>query len=428
MPNSGLVLNPDLPKTLRIDEGECYVRTEGTKGEYGVYGHGQGRQQALPHEAPLASFCNLSALRRWSSATTSPMPSSSSGRSISSSARWTNDALRRPALRLWNWLDAIIRVVIVVTRDDDRGHVPHLRRAQGRRPLPAAPRPDRDRPRRPLQASPTPSSSSLKEDIRPTNADRWVFELAPYATFIPVFLVLLALPFAEDWGVRNLGLGLFFVFAILGLNIVGIMMAGLGSGNKYALLGGVRAAAQMISYEIPLVISLLCRRDGRAGHGWQRDRHAQPERHRRLQEDRPFILLQPLAFLIFFTAMLSELHRAPFDIPVAESEIVGGYFVEYSGIRWSMFQLTEYASMWGFSVFGSVVFLGGWAFPFGEDWGWGWQLATHDGEEPRVHPRHLLGAHHRPAPPHRPAHELLLEGPPSDVHRPDAHERRHPRL
>ena len=73
--------------------------------------------------------------------------------------------------------------------------------------------------------------------------------------------------------------------------------------------------------------------------------------------------------------MLSEMHRAPFDIPVAESEIVGGYFVEYSGIRWSMFQLTEYASMWGFSVFGSVVFLGGWAFPFGEDWGWGWQLA-----------------------------------------------------
>jgi NADH-quinone oxidoreductase subunit H len=72
-----------------------------------------------------------------------------------------------------------------------------------------------------------------------------------------------------------------------------------------------------------------------------------------------------LAFIIFFTAMLSELHRAPFDIPVAESEIVGGYFVEYSGIRWSMFQLTEYASMWGFSVFGSVVFLGGWAWPFG---------------------------------------------------------------
>jgi NADH-quinone oxidoreductase subunit H len=86
--------------------------------------------------------------------------------------------------------------------------------------------------------------------------------------------------------------------------------------------------------------------------------------------------LQPLAFIIFFTAMLSELHRAPFDIPVAESEIVGGYFVEYSGIRWSMFQLSEYASMWGFSVFGSVVFLGGWAWPFGVDSHWSIQLAT----------------------------------------------------
>jgi NADH-quinone oxidoreductase subunit H len=95
-----------------------------------------------------------------------------------------------------------------------------------------------------------------------------------------------------------------------------------------------------------------------------------------LQHDRPFIILQPLAFLIFFTAMLSELHRAPFDIPVAESEIVGGYFVEYSGIRWSMFQLTEYASMWAFSVFGSVVFLGGWAWPFGLDAAWPVQLGT----------------------------------------------------
>jgi NADH-quinone oxidoreductase subunit H len=94
-----------------------------------------------------------------------------------------------------------------------------------------------------------------------------------------------------------------------------------------------------------------------------------------LQEDRPFVLVQPLAFVIFITAMLSELHRAPFDIPVAESEISGGYFIEYSGIRWSMFQLAEYASLWAFSIFGSVVFLGGWQFPFGSDWGWGWQLA-----------------------------------------------------
>jgi NADH-quinone oxidoreductase subunit H len=206
-----------------------------------------------------------------------------------------------------------------------------------------------------------------KEDIRPTNADRWVFEFAPYATFIPVFMVLASLPFAKDWGVRNLSLGMFFVFAVLGLNIVGILMAGLGSGNKFALLGGVRAAAQMISYEIPLVLSLLA--VAMIAGTLNLNLIAA------MQDERPFIVLQPLAFLIFFTAMLSELHRAPFDIPVAESEIVGGYFVEYSGIRWSMFQLTEYASMWAFSVFGGVVFLGGWEYPKGGDWGWGWQLA-----------------------------------------------------
>jgi NADH-quinone oxidoreductase subunit H len=205
-----------------------------------------------------------------------------------------------------------------------------------------------------------------KEDIRPANADRWVFEFAPYLTFIPVLMVLVALPFAKDWGVRNMALGMFYVVAILSLNLVGILMAGLGSGNKFALLGAIRAAAQMISYEIPLVISLLS--VAMIASTLDLNQIAA------LQHHRPFVVLQPLAFLIFFTAMLSELHRAPFDIPVAESEIVGGYFVEYSGIRWSMFQLTEYASMWAFSVFGSVVFLGGWEYPKGGDWGWGWQL------------------------------------------------------
>ncbi|HMS59394.1 MAG TPA: NADH-quinone oxidoreductase subunit NuoH [Tepidiformaceae bacterium] len=268
---------------------------------------------------------------------------------------------------MWNWLDAVVRVVIVVTAMTlvvmyltygERKVVARFQQRLG---------PTKTGPAGLFQAFADALKLVAKEDIRPTNADRWVFELAPYATFVPVFLVLLVLPFAKDWGVRNLTLGMFFVFAVLGLNIVGIIMAGLGSGNKFALLGGVRAAAQMISYEIPLVLSLLA--VAMVAGTLDLNQIAM------LQEDRPFIVLQPLAFLIFFTAMLSEMHRAPFDIPVAESEIVGGYFVEYSGIRWSMFQLTEYASMWGFSVFGSVVFLGGWAFPFGEDWGWGWQLA-----------------------------------------------------
>jgi len=281
-----------------------------------------------------------------------------------------------PIFGIWSWTDAIIRILIVVLvmtvmvvylTYGERKVVARFQQRLG---------PTRTGPAGLWQGFADALKLVTKEDIRPTNADRWVFEFAPYATFIPVLMVLASLPFARDWGVRNLTLGMFYVFAILGLNIVGIMMAGLGSGNKYALLGGVRAAAQMISYEIPLVLSLLAV----AMIAQTLDLNviaAQQSLTPDTGQHAPFIVLQPLAFLIFFTAMLSELHRAPFDIPVAESEIVGGYFVEYSGIRWSMFQLTEYASMWAFSVFGSIVFLGGWAVPDTSDWwgpDWAWQL------------------------------------------------------
>ena len=266
-----------------------------------------------------------------------------------------------------SWLDIIIRTLIVVIAMTvvviyltygERKVVARFQMRLG---------PTRAGPAGLLQGVADALKLVVKEDLRPRNADRWVFEFAPYATFVPVFLVLLTLPFAENWGVRNLALGMFFVFAVLGLNIVGVLMAGFGSGNKYALLGGVRAAAQMISYEIPLVVALLTV----AMLAGTLDLNLIAS----LQGDRPFILVQPLAFVIFFIALLSELHRAPFDIPVAESEIVGGYFVEYSGIRWSMFQLAEYAALWGFSIFGSVIFLGGWNFPFGSEVGVGLQLA-----------------------------------------------------
>ena len=266
-----------------------------------------------------------------------------------------------------SWLDIIIRTLIVVIAMTivviyltygERKVIARFQMRLG---------PTRTGPAGLLQGVADALKLVVKEDLRPRNADRWVFEFAPYATFVPVFLVLLTLPFAENWGVRNLALGMFFVFAVLGLNIVGVLMAGFGSGNKYALLGGVRAAAQMISYEIPLVVALLTI----AMLAGTLDLNQIAS----LQGDRPFILVQPLAFVIFFIAILSELHRAPFDIPVAESEIVGGYFVEYSGIRWSMFQLAEYAALWGFSIFGSVIFLGGWNFPFGSEIGVGLQLA-----------------------------------------------------
>jgi NADH-quinone oxidoreductase subunit H len=169
-----------------------------------------------------------------------------------------------------------------------------------------------------------------------------------------------------------------FVFGVLGLNLVGVVMAGWGSDNKYALLGAVRAAAQAISYELPMllvsvavvmVVSARLLVDNGSTLGAVDLNVIALE-----QTTTPFIILQPLGFAIFMIGMLAELHRPPFDMPIAESEVVGGYFVEYSGIRWSFFFLAEYTALLLLVMIASVVFLGGWNFPFGEDVGLGLQL------------------------------------------------------
>ena len=205
-----------------------------------------------------------------------------------------------------------------------------------------------------------------KEDLRPQTADRWTFELAPFVVVVPVFLAFVTLPFTADLFVRNLGLGLFFIVAVSSLSIVGFIMAGWGSDNKYALLGGVRAAAQLISYEIPLVMAVLAV----AMVGQSLNLVELVDGQGRV----PFIVWQPLAFFIFLVAGLAELYRQPFDIPVAESEVVGGPFVEYSGIRWSMFQMAEFISMVLIAVLGSLIFLGGWNWPGGNGAGPALQL------------------------------------------------------
>lgn len=210
-----------------------------------------------------------------------------------------------------------------------------------------------------------------KEDVRPASADRWTFELAPYVVVVPVFLAFVTLPFTEDLYVRNLSLGLFFILAVSGLSIVGIVMAGWGSDNKYALLGGVRAAAQLISYEIPLVLAVVAVAmiaGTEAGRGTLNLGEIVDGQGRV-----PYIVWQPLPFFLFFIATMAELYRQPFDIPVAESEVVGGPFVEYSGIRWSMFQLAEYVNLVLFSALGSLLFLGGWNWPLGNEVGAGLQ-------------------------------------------------------
>lgn len=210
-----------------------------------------------------------------------------------------------------------------------------------------------------------------KEDLRPRNADPFVFELAPYLVFIPIFMGFIVVPFVLDWEIRALELGLLFFVAISSVNIVGWVMAGWGSDNRYAMLGAMRAAAQAISYELPLVLSLLSAAMVVGTLNLQAIVA--------FQDTVPLIVWQPMAFVIFFIAALAELNRSPFDIPVGESEVVGGPFVEYSGIRWSMFFLAEYAGLFIMALIASAVFLGGWAWPLGErfndNWyGIWWQL------------------------------------------------------
>jgi len=195
-----------------------------------------------------------------------------------------------------------------------------------------------------------------KEDVRPHTADRWTFELAPFVIVVPVIMSLVAIPFTADLFIQNLTLGLFYFVAVSGLSIVGFVMAGWGSDNKYALIGGVRAAAQLISYEIPLVMALVAVA--------MLPQTLNVPAIVMAQEDTPNIVFQSLAFLIFVIAGTAELYRPPFDIPVAESEVVGGPTVEYSGIRWSMFQLGEFVSMVLISILGSLIFLGGWQWPW----------------------------------------------------------------
>ena len=205
-----------------------------------------------------------------------------------------------------------------------------------------------------------------KEDLRPASADVLAFELAIFAIFVPAFLVLVAVPFTADWFVSPLPLSLLYILAVSGLSFIGFLLAGWGSDNKYALLGGMRAAAQLISYEIPMILALIA--------VVMIVGSADVYEMILYQDDVPLIALQPLAFLIFLIASVAEVERPPFDIPTGESEVAGGVFIEYSGIRWSMFQLTSYVNMYAYSLLGAFVFLGGWEWPFGLDWGWGWQL------------------------------------------------------
>lgn len=197
----------------------------------------------------------------------------------------------------------------------------------------------------------------MKEDIIPEKADKILFRLAPIIAFVPAFSILAVIPFTDRIQFADIGVGLLYYMSLSSITIIGILLGGWSSNNKYSLLGGIRSTAQMISYEIPLVMAVV---------GVIMSSHSlNLEKIVLAQRDVWFIFPQFIGFLVFLIASLAELNRTPFDLPEAESELVAGYHVEYTGFRFAFFMLTEYVYVFAMASLTTVLYLGGWQAPFG---------------------------------------------------------------
>lgn len=196
-----------------------------------------------------------------------------------------------------------------------------------------------------------------KEDIIPSSADKFIFKIASTTLFATALMAYAVIPFGKGMVIQDLNIGIFYFIAIGSTATMSILMAGWASNNKYALIGGMRAVAQMVSYEIPMVFSLL----GVVMLTGSLKMTDIVE----AQKTMWFIVPQFIAFFIYYIAATAELNRAPFDMPEGEQELVAGYFIEYSGIRWALFMMAEYANMVAVSAIATTLFLGGWNAPFG---------------------------------------------------------------
>ncbi|NOY53713.1 MAG: NADH-quinone oxidoreductase subunit NuoH [Deltaproteobacteria bacterium] len=201
-----------------------------------------------------------------------------------------------------------------------------------------------------------------KEDLIPAKADRFLFRAAPYVCIVGVFSCFAAIPFSEYWYPADLNIGVYYILCVSSLMAVGIVLAGWASNNKWTLLGGIRSAGQMVSYEIPIAVSVVtvamhfgsldlaeitaAQKNGWAVAFWNTN---------------PFITL---SFVVYWIAALAECNRTPFDLPEAESELVAGYFTEYSGLRFSFFAIAEYAEMFVVSAMAVILYFGGFTLPF----------------------------------------------------------------
>jgi len=205
-----------------------------------------------------------------------------------------------------------------------------------------------------------------KEDLTPERADAQLFRLAPYIVLASTFLLAVVMPFGPDAYFTNLDTGIFLAMGLSSVSVIGVLIAGWASANKYSLIGGLRAAGQLIAYELPMVLAIvgvviqagtlnlqgivMAQHEGSI-FGWD-------------AIGNPFILTQIVGFLVFLTAAQAELAQPPFDMPVAESEIVTGYITEYSGMRFLLFFIGEFATAAVFAALAATLFLGGWSIPF----------------------------------------------------------------
>jgi NADH-quinone oxidoreductase subunit H len=205
-----------------------------------------------------------------------------------------------------------------------------------------------------------------KEDIVPARADKRIFKMAPLIVLVSTFLLVAVVPFGPDAYFTNFDAGVFYMLAVSSISTLGILIAGWSSANKYSLLGGLRAAGQLIAYELPMVLAVLgvviqagtmnlqqivVKQNGDSMFGWN-------------GLGNPYILTQFIGFVIFMIAVQAELTQVPFDMPIAESELVSGYMTEYSGFRFLIFFIAEFATAGVFALIASVLFLGGWGVPF----------------------------------------------------------------
>jgi NADH-quinone oxidoreductase subunit H len=207
----------------------------------------------------------------------------------------------------------------------------------------------------------------IKEDITPVRADKWVFTAAPIISMVPALIVYAVIPFGPEVNlfgrkvtlyITDINVGLLYIVSVASVGVYGIILAGYASNSKYPLLASLRASAQLISYEVAVTLTLVSVilmagtlsmvdivRAQESGHVW-------------------FAFVQPVAFVIFFIGGLAETNRAPFDLPEAEQELTGGFHTEYSGMRFALFFLAEYANMIVVSSVATTLFLGGWLRPF----------------------------------------------------------------